>query len=72
MRVKITRELRGSIDGIQLTRFIAGEVYNVNASFASYLIAERAAEPAFDVGDEIASRDRADDRARPPVSRLRK
>ena len=39
MRVRITRRLRGSIDGISLRRFEAGEVYDVGTSLGNYLMA---------------------------------
>jgi hypothetical protein len=65
VRVRITRELRGSIDGIQLTHFVPGEVYNVSASIGSYLITERAAEAVVDSFDPPAdARDAAEDRPR--------
>jgi hypothetical protein len=46
MRVRITRALRGSIDGIQLSRLAEGQVYDVNTSLACYLLSEEVAEPA--------------------------
>ena len=46
MRVRITRALRGSIDGIQLSRLVEGQVYDVNTSLACYLLSEKVAEPA--------------------------
>lgn len=48
VRVRITQTLSGSIDGIQLTRFSKGQVYEVSASLGAYLLAIRAAEPAAD------------------------
>lgn len=48
MRVRITRVLSGSIDGIQLDRFIPGVVYDVGTSIGSYLLSERWAEPISD------------------------
>lgn len=48
MRVRITRVLSGSIDGIQLDRFIPGVVYDVGTSIGSYLLSERWAEPVYD------------------------
>ena len=48
MRVRITTSLHGSIDGIQLDRFVAGSVYDVSVSLACYLFATRAAEPVID------------------------
>jgi len=48
MRIRITRPLSGSIDGIQLDRFIAGFVYDVGTALGSYLLSERWAEPVLD------------------------
>ncbi|HXD16226.1 MAG TPA: hypothetical protein VN654_04360 [Vicinamibacterales bacterium] len=48
MRVRITRVLSGSIDGIQLDRFIPGVVYDVGTSIGSYLLSEQWAEPVHD------------------------
>lgn len=46
MRVRITKRLKGSIDGIQLSRLIEGRVYDVQTSLACYLLLEQMAEPA--------------------------
>jgi hypothetical protein len=46
MRLKITRALAGSIDGIQLSHFVVGCVYEVGASVATFLLSVGAAEPA--------------------------
>jgi hypothetical protein len=46
MRLRITRALQGSIDGIQLSRLAKGQVYDVNTSLACYLLSEKLAEPA--------------------------
>jgi hypothetical protein len=46
MRIRITRALRGSIDGIQLSRLVKGRVYDVYTSLACYLLSEEMAEPA--------------------------
>ena len=46
MRVRITKALAGSIDGIQLSRLSQGQVYDVNTSLACYLLTEGMAEPA--------------------------
>lgn len=48
MRLKITRRLSGSIDGLQLAHFETGEVYDVGTSLGSYLLALGAAEPVVD------------------------
>ena len=45
MRLKITQELRGSIDGLHLDRFRVGEIYDIGTSIANYLLAIGAAEP---------------------------
>ena len=45
MRLKITRRLSGSIDGLQLAHFEPGEVYDVGTSLGCYLLAVGAAEP---------------------------
>lgn len=50
MRLRITKPLRGSIDGLHLGRFIVGEVYDVGTSLANYLLAIQAAEPVTDEG----------------------
>ena len=46
MRVRITKTLKGSIDGIQLSRLATGQVYDVNSSLACYLLSEKLAELA--------------------------
>jgi hypothetical protein len=48
MRIRITRPLAGSIDGIQLERFVPGCLYVVGTSLGSYLLAVGAAEPVID------------------------
>ena len=48
MRVRITKPLSGSIDGIQLSRLSKGHVYDVYTSLACYLLTEEMAEPAPD------------------------
>lgn len=48
MRVRITKTLAGSIDGIQLARLSRGQVYDVYTSLACYLLSEGMAEPAQD------------------------
>jgi hypothetical protein len=48
MRVRITKALMGSIDGIQLSRLSKGQVYDVYTSLACYLLSEEVAEPALD------------------------
>jgi hypothetical protein len=52
MRLRITRQLQGSIDGIQLDQFVPGQIYDVGTAVGSYLLSMEAAEP---VGDETAA-----------------
>ena len=46
MRVRITRRLSGSVDGIQLGRFITDLTYDVGTTLGSYLLAVGSAVPA--------------------------
>ncbi len=48
VRLKITRQPSGSIDGIQLDDFIVGFTYDVGTTLACYLLAERLAIPVAD------------------------
>jgi len=48
MRLRITRQLRESIDGIQFSAFRPGYVYEVGSTIANYLLASGAAEPVAD------------------------
>ena len=48
VRLRITRTLDGSIDGIHLGRFRYARVYEVRTLLACYLLAEGAAEPVSD------------------------
>ena len=48
MRLRITRQLRESIDGIQFSAFRPGYVYEVGSTIANYLLASGAAEPVDD------------------------
>ena len=48
VRLKITRRLSGSIDGVQLDHFQVGDLYDVGTSLGSYLLALGAAEPVVD------------------------
>lgn len=52
MRLKITQALSGRIDGIQLSRFVVGQVYDVGTSFGSFLLSVGAAEPEHEAGDQ--------------------
>jgi len=46
MRVRITEPLSGSIDGIQLSRFVTGVTYDVGTTVGNYLLAMEVAVPA--------------------------
>lgn len=46
MRVRITQQLTGSVDGIDLTRFLEGLTYEVGTTLGNYLLAQQWAEPA--------------------------
>jgi CheY-like chemotaxis protein len=46
VRVRITRELRGSVDGIDLSKFLEGLTYEIGTTLGNYLLAEGWAEPA--------------------------
>ena len=48
MRVRITGSMHGSIDGIDLTRFVVGSVYDMGTSLGNYLMASGYAEPIAD------------------------
>jgi hypothetical protein len=62
--------MSGNIDGIQLQDYVPGRVYDVNAAFGSYLLAERAAELVVEaLGKPHRLRDRANDRS---AQRLRR
>lgn len=50
MRLRITRQLYESIDGIQFPAFRPGFVYEVGSTIGNYLLATRSAEP---VGDDV-------------------
>ena len=46
MRLRITRQPSGSVDGIRLDDFIVGFVYDIGTILGSYLLAQGLAEPA--------------------------
>jgi hypothetical protein len=46
LRIRITQELRGSVDGIDLTKFLEGLTYEVGTTLGNDLLAQRWAEPA--------------------------
>lgn len=48
LRIRITRDLTGSIEGIQLGQFRNGHIYDVVTSLGSYLICERCADLVID------------------------
>ena len=45
VRVRITQPLSGSIDGIQLSRFVTGLTYDVGTTLGNYLLSQRWAVP---------------------------
>jgi hypothetical protein len=48
MRVRITHSLSGSIDGIQLSHLMPGQIYEVGTQLGCYLLSSRMAEPVTD------------------------
>jgi hypothetical protein len=50
MRIRIVRRPSGQVDGVDLTRFEVGAVYDVNASIATYLMVGGHAEPVSATG----------------------
>src|SRR4051795_12532487 len=46
MRVRITRRMSGTVDGVSLERFQSGATYEISASLATYLIVNGAATSA--------------------------
>ncbi|HEY6361814.1 MAG TPA: hypothetical protein VIX63_11955 [Vicinamibacterales bacterium] len=54
MRLRITRVITGSIDGIQFDHFIVGEIYEIGTAVGSYLLAIGAAEPVDEEGPASA------------------
>jgi two-component system, chemotaxis family, chemotaxis protein CheY len=48
LRVRITRTLKGDVDGIDLTKFLEGLSYDVGTTLGNYLLAQGWAEPAAD------------------------
>jgi hypothetical protein len=45
MRVRITRQIHETVDGIDLTAFEVGQVYDVGTTVANYLLAAGYAIP---------------------------
>jgi hypothetical protein len=60
VRIRITRPLSGSIDGIQLSRFEVGVIYEVGTMLANYLLAEGLAEPVDASTPAIPIQDRSE------------
>jgi hypothetical protein len=56
VRLRITRALSGSIDGIHLSHFVVGDVYEVGTSVGSFLLSVGAAEPAAVDSDDQMTR----------------
>jgi len=48
LRVRITRSLRGDVDGIDLSRFVEGLTYEVGTTVGNYLMAQGWATPVPD------------------------
>jgi two-component system, chemotaxis family, chemotaxis protein CheY len=46
VRVRITRQLSGGVDGIDLSRFLEGLTYEVGTTLGNYLLAQGWGEPA--------------------------
>jgi hypothetical protein len=62
MRVRILVPMKGSIDGIDLSHFEVGQVYDVGTTLANYLLASRYAIPIADEKpdvDDMSGRSRA-------------
>jgi hypothetical protein len=53
MRLRITRPVSGSIDGLQLSHVEVGQIYEVGTSAGSYLLATGAAEPVSEEGPAL-------------------
>jgi hypothetical protein len=53
VRLRITRPVSGSIDGIRLDHFERGEIYEVGTKVGSYLLAIGAAEPVSEEGPAV-------------------
>jgi len=69
MRVRITRQLSGNIDGIQLGRFITGLTYDVGTTLGNYLLADGYAVPDEAEAPALVTEVRADTRASKRSSR---
>jgi hypothetical protein len=53
VRLRITRALSGSIDGIQFDHFEVGQIYEVGTATGSYLLAVGCAEPVVEEGPAL-------------------
>jgi hypothetical protein len=53
VRLRITRAIAGSIDGIQLDHFEPGQLYDVGTAIGSYLLAIGSAEPVTEEGPTL-------------------
>jgi hypothetical protein len=45
VRIRVTRARSGELDGVALDSFVVGQVYEVPASLATYLVITGSAEP---------------------------
>jgi hypothetical protein len=56
--------MKGTIDGIDLTHFEVGQIYDVGTTLANYLLASRYAKPIADdiPKDEVSKRSHPHDR----------
>lgn len=61
VRLRITQQPTGSVDGIRLDDFILGFVYDIGTTLGSYLLAQGLAEPADDDATGLV----------PPLSEIR-
>jgi CheY-like chemotaxis protein len=52
VRVRITKTLQGSVDGIDLSKFLEGLTYEVGTTLANYLLAQGWAEPTSTSNEE--------------------
>jgi len=56
MRVRITRRMSGTVDGVSLDRFQSGATYEISASLATYLIVNGAATSVDDPSEQAPAR----------------
>jgi hypothetical protein len=65
MRVRILVPMKGTIDGIDLTHFEVGQIYDVGTTLANYLLASGYARPVVDKtpeADDVTERSQAHER----------